>query len=80
MHLADAQAAGEVVHPHGSAHGAGEFAVHDALGREDGDQERKHLDEMGSIAAQDLTLGECFVDEANIALLEIPNSAVYELR
>ena len=80
MHLADAQPAGEVIHPHGGAHGSGELAVHDALGREDGDQERKHLDEMGCIAAQNLALGECFVDEANIALLEIPDSAMYELR
>ncbi|CAB4676467.1 unannotated protein [freshwater metagenome] len=80
MHLPNTKTAGEVVHPHSGAHGPGELAVHDALGREDRDQERKHLDEMGSVAAQNLALCECFIDEANIALLEIADSAVHELR
>ena len=55
--LADADPAGEVVHPHRRAEGPGHPPGDDAVLGEDRDQERQQLDEVRRVAAQALALG-----------------------
>ena len=43
-------------------------------------QERQHLDEVRRVAAQPLALGERLVDEADVALLQVAQAAVDQLR
>ena len=47
---------------------------------EDRDEERQHPHEVGGVVAQPLALGERLVDEADVALLEVAQPAVDELR
>ena len=76
---ADAEAAGEVVHPHRRAERPGDPARDDAVPGQDRDQERQELDEVRRVAAQPLALVERLVDEADIALLEVAQPPVDEL-
>ena len=80
VELADAQAAGEVVHPHGRAQGPGQAAVHQPVLGEDGDEERQHVDQVRRRVAQDLALPQGLVDEADLALLQVAQAAVHQLR
>jgi hypothetical protein len=80
VQLADAQSAGEVVRPHRGAEDAGQAARQQPVAREDGEQEGKHAYQVRRGGAQYLSFGQCFVDEADFPLLEIPDAAVYELR
>ena len=80
MQLADAQAAGEVVRPHRGAEQPREAAGEQAVAGEHREQERQHAHEVRRGLAQDLALGERFVDEADLLLLEVADAAVHELR
>ena len=79
VQLADAEPAGEVVHPHRRAEGPGDPAGDQAVPGEDRDHERQQLDQVGSVAAEALALVERLVDEADVALLEVAQSPVDEL-
>jgi hypothetical protein len=48
--------------------------------REDGDEEREHSHEMGRVLERALPLVERFVDQTELALLEVAEPAVDELR
>ena len=80
MALADAQPAGEVVHPQGAAQRAGEPAVDQPVLREHRDEERQDAHEVRRVAQRDLALGEVLVDEPELALLQVAEPAVHELR
>ena len=80
VQLADPQASGHVVHPHRGAEGAGEAPVDQPVGGEDREQERLHAHEVGRGPPQHLALGERFVDEPDLALLEVAQAPVHELR
>ena len=67
VQLPDAQAAGEVVHPHGRAHRSGQAPADEAVLGEDGDEEGQHVDQVGRRAAEDLALAQRLVDEADLA-------------
>ena len=56
------------------------FGLIDAVLAEDRDEEGQHLDQVRRVAAQPLALGERLVDEADVALLEVAQPAVDELR
>jgi hypothetical protein len=78
--LPDAQAAREVVAPHGRTQSTGDLGVHDAVAGQDRDEERQHPDKVRCVVAQALALGEGLVDQADLALLEIAQAAVDQLR
>ena len=80
VQLADPQASREVVHPHRGAEQAGQLLVDQAVVGEHRQQERQHAHEVRGVAPQDLALGEGFVDEPDLLLLEVPEPAVHELR
>ena len=54
MQLADAPAAGEVVHPHRPAEGAGDAAGKQTVLRHDRDEERQDLDQVRGVVAEAL--------------------------
>src|SRR5262249_8934691 len=78
--LADAQPAGEVVHPERAAQRAGQAATDDAVPGEHRDQEGQDPNEVRSVAQGDLALGQPLVDEADLALLQVSEPTVPELR
>ncbi|CAA9221190.1 MAG: hypothetical protein AVDCRST_MAG20-585 [uncultured Acidimicrobiales bacterium] len=80
VQLADAGATGEVVHPQRAVQRLRQLGVDDAALAEHGDQEREQPHEVGGGVAQALSLGERLVDEAELALLEVPQAPVHELR
>ena len=80
MQLADTQPAGEVVRPHRGAEQASEPAGQETVSGEHRQEEREHADEVRGGLAEHLALGQRFVHEADLALLEIPDPAVHELR
>ena len=78
--LADAQAAGEVVHPHGGPERPGHLLGDDALlAGEHRDEEGQDLDQVGGVAQQALALVQRLVDEAHVAVLQVAQPAVDEL-
>ena len=80
MQLADAPTAREVVHPHGRTERAGDLAGHHTVLRENRDHEGEHVHQVGCVAAEPLPFVQCLVDEADVALLQVPESAVDQLR
>ena len=80
MQLADAQAAREVVGPHRCAEQPGDAAGEEAVAGEHREQERQHPHEVRCGVAQYLALGQRLVDEADLALLEVTDAPVHELR
>ena len=80
VELADAGAAGEVVHPHRAAERPGHLRVDQAVLREDRDEERQEPHEVRGVAAQPLPLAQGLVDEADVAVLQVAQAAVHELR
>ena len=80
MELADPGAAGEVVHPERRAHRLGDLLRDRPVLGEDRHEERQHGDEMGRVAEQPLALVERLVDEPHVALLQVAQAAVHELR
>jgi hypothetical protein len=79
VELADPQAAGEVVHPHGRPEGPRQAAVHQPVLGEDRDEERQDVDEVRRGVAQDLALAQRLVHEADLALLQVAQAAVDQL-
>ena len=78
--LADAQPAGQVVHPHGRAEGPRHLLGDDAaLAGEDRDEEREHLDQVRGVAQQALALVQRLVDQADVAVLQVAQPAVHQL-
>ena len=80
VQAADAEAAGEVVHPHRRAECPGDAARDQPVLGQDRDHERQQADEVRGVAAQPLPLAQRLVDEPHVALLEVPQPAVDELR
>ena len=78
--LADAQAAGEVVHPERGAEHPGEPAVDHPAPGQDRDEEREHPHEVGRVLERPLAFVQRLVDEPELALLQVPQAAVHELR
>ena len=79
VQLADAPAAGEVVHPHRRAERPGDAAIDQPVAFEDRQEEREDLDEVRGVVAQPLALAERLVDEADVAGLEVADAAVDQL-
>ncbi len=79
VQLADADAAGEVVHPHRRPECSSDLRVDQPVTREDRDEEREHAYEMGGRLAKTLPLGERLVDEPILLLLQVAQPAVHEL-
>ncbi len=77
--LADPPAAGQVVHPHRRTEAAGDLARDDAVLGEHGDHERQDVDEVRGVLQQALTFVQCLVDESDVTVLEVPQTAVDEL-
>ena len=80
MPFPDADPAGEVVHPECAAEHPGETPVDDAPAREHGDEEREHAHEMRRVLERALPLVERLVDQTELALLEVTQATVDELR
>ncbi len=80
VELADAGAAREVVHPHGTAEGARHLRVDQSVLGEDRDEEGQQAHEVRSVVAQPLPLPQGLVDESDVAVLEIAESSVHQLR
>ncbi len=70
---------GEVVHPHRRTERPGDPAGEQAVLRQDREQEREDLDEVGSVLAESLALTQRLVDEAHVAVLQIAKTAVHQL-
>jgi len=79
VQLADASAAGEVVHPHRATERPGHLRVDQSVLREDRDEERQELHEVRRVVAQALPLPKGFVHEAHVAVLQVAQAAVHEL-
>ena len=77
--LADPPAAGQVVHPHRRAEPAGDLARDDAVLGEHGDHERQDANEVGCVPEQSVPFVQGLVDETDVAVLEVPQTAVDEL-
>ena len=80
VELADAGAAGEVVHPHRAAERPSDLRVDEAVLREQRDEERQQPHEVRRVAAQPLPLAQRLVHEAHVAVLQVAQAAVHELR
>ncbi len=80
VQLADPPAAGQVVHPQRGAERLGDLARDHAVLGHDRQQEGEHLDHVRSVAHQSPTLVQRFVHEADVAVLQIAEAAVDELR
>ena len=74
--LAKAIELGEQVY---HSQGPGDLARHDAVLGEDRDHERQHLDQVRCVAPQALALVQGLVHEPDLALLQVPQTAVYQL-
>ncbi len=80
MELADAGPAGEVVHPHGAAQGSRHLRVDQPVLGEERDEEREQAHQMGGVAPEPLPLPQGLVHEADVAVLQVPQAPVDELR
>ncbi len=80
MKSPDAPSAGDVVHPQRRTKCAGDFFRDEAVLREDGNHEGEDAHEMRCVATQSFAFVQRFVHESDIALLQIPQSAVHQLR
>ena len=78
--LADAQAPGEVVHPERGAEHARETTVDHASAREHGYEERQHAHEVWRVLERALAFVERLVDQPELALLQVAEAAVHQLR
>ena len=76
----DAGAAGEVVEPHGLAQRPAHLAVHHAALGRDRDEEGQGAHQMGGVAQQSLALVQRLVHQPDLALLEVAEAAVGQLR
>ena len=76
----DAEPAGEVVAPERGAEQAGQAPVDDATFPEHRDEEGQHPDEVGCVLQRALALVQRLVHEPEIALLEVAEPTVHELR
>ena len=79
VELADLEPAGDVVAPHGGAEQAGDLGGDHAALAEHGQEKGEELHEVRRIGEEALTLGEGFVDELDVALLQVTEPAVNEL-
>ena len=77
--LADAQPAGEVVHPERAAEQTREPSVDHAAACEQRDEEREDAHEMRRVLERALAFVERLVDEADLTLLEVAQATVHEL-
>ena len=57
-----------------------DLAGHHAVAGEDRDHEGQDAHEVRGVAPHAMTFAECFVDEPDLALLEVTETAVGELR
>ena len=80
MELPDPCAAGDVVHPQRGPQRLRDLLRHRPVLGEHGDEERQHLHQVRRVAQQTLALTERLVHEPHVALLEVAQPAVHELR
>ena len=80
VELADAGAAGEVVHPHRAAERPGDLRVDEPVLREQRDEERQQPHEVRRVAAEPLPLAQRLVHEPHVAVLQVAQAAVHQLR
>ncbi len=78
--LAHPQATREVVPPQRPAEGPGDPPGHQPVPGVDRDQERQHLDEVRCVPQQPLALGQRLIDESDLALLQVPQPSMHQLR
>ncbi len=76
----DADAPGQVVEPERGAVGAGDALVQHPFPPEDRDQKGKGPDQVRRVVEQPLSLGQVLVDQPVLALLQVADPAVDELR
>ena len=77
--LADAPAAGEVVHPQSGRVAPCGGPVNGSSIAEQGNEERKGLDEVRCVLEQETAFGEALADEAEVMLLEVAQAPVHHL-
>jgi hypothetical protein len=77
--LADAQTAGEVVHPQRGGVHLGNRLLEHAAASEDGNEEGQDVHQVGRVVEQALALGQVLVDEHVLLLLQVAQAAVHEL-
>ncbi len=77
--FSDAPAAGDVVHPKGRRIGPGHRLGHDAVAAEERDQEREGRDQVRGVVQEALALGQVLVDQPELTLLEVADTAVDHL-
>ena len=80
MVVADAPAAGDVVGPQHTGVGPGYRPRRHTVTPEERDEERQRRDEVRRVVEQALPFGEVLVHEAELALLEVAQPPVHELR
>ena len=68
----------EVVHPQRGAQGSGDLARHDAVFGKYRNHEGEGSHEVRGIAQETLAFVERFVDEGDVALLQVAKSTVHE--
>jgi hypothetical protein len=73
---ADAEAAREVVEPQRNGVGAGHGLGDHAVAAEEGYEKRQGADELGCVVQKALTLGQIFVDQSELALLQVAQAPV----
>ncbi len=80
MPAPDAHAAGQVVEPESRQVGTGHAAVDHPGAAEEGDEEGDGGDEMRSVLDEPLAFGQVLVDQPELALLQVADAAVDQLR
>jgi len=76
----DADPPGDVVEPQGGPIGAGHAPVDHATLAEQGDEEREWRHQVGGVLQQALAFRQILVDQPELVLLEVAESAVHQLR
>ena len=80
MQLADADAAGQVVAPHRRAEQPGDLRGDDPALAHHRDEEGERLHQVGCVLEEALAFGERLVDQPDLALLQVAQTTVNQLR
>jgi hypothetical protein len=80
VNAADSRATGDVVHPQSGSERARDLARHQSVLGEDWKHERQQRHQVRCVSTKSLTFVERFVHQANLALLQIAQTTVHQLR